>query len=141
MPNEIVYPSRSTQAVSWHDVTPRMGVAYDLFGNGKTAVKFNLGKYMQANSAANNDLDLNPIIRTAISTTRVWTDTNKDFVPNCDLANPEKNGECAAMDNRNLGKEVFDRTYEPPSLRAGARACTTGGWAFRSSRKWRRACR
>ena len=24
-----------------------MGVAYDLFGNGKTAVKFNLGKYMQ----------------------------------------------------------------------------------------------
>ena len=25
-----------------------MGVAYDLFGNGKTAVKFNLGKYMEA---------------------------------------------------------------------------------------------
>ena len=80
IPNEIVYPSRSTQGISWHDVTPRMGVAYDLFGNGKTAVKFNLGKYMQANSAANNDLDLNPIIRTAISTTRVWTDTNRDFV-------------------------------------------------------------
>jgi hypothetical protein len=110
---QIVYPARSTQGISWQDVTPRMGVAYDLFGNGKTAVKVNLGKYMQANSAANNDLDLNPIIRTAISTTRTWTDSNNDFVPNCVLANPEKNGECGAMDNKNLGKEVFDRTYDP----------------------------
>ena len=66
----IVYPSRSTQGISWQDITPRMGVSYDLFGNGKTAIKFNLGKYMEANSATNNDLDLNPIIRTAISTTR-----------------------------------------------------------------------
>jgi hypothetical protein len=110
---EIVYPSRSTQGISWNDVTPRMGVAYDVFGNGKTAIKFNLGKYMQAAPATNTDLDLNPIIRTAISTTRTWTDSNKDFVVNCDLSNPEKNGECAAMNNKNLGKEVFDRTYDP----------------------------
>src|SRR5580765_3755106 len=52
---EIVYPSRSTQGVKWDDVSPRMGVAYDLFGNGKTAVKFNLGKYMEAFSATNTD--------------------------------------------------------------------------------------
>jgi len=110
---EIVYPSRSTQQVKWHDVTPRMGVAYDVFGNGKTALKFNLGKYVQGVTAANNDLDLNPIIRTAISTTRTWADTNKDFVPNCDLVNTEKNGECGPMTNENLGKEVFDRTYDP----------------------------
>ena len=120
--SKIVYPSRSTQGISWQDITPRMGVAYDLFGNGKTALKFNLGKYMQANSAANNDLDLNPIIRTAISTTRVWTDSNKDFVPNCVLVNPEKNGECGAMDNKNLGKEVFDRTYD---------TAFTEGWGVR----------
>ena len=25
-----------------------MGVAYDLFGNGKTALKFNVGKYLEA---------------------------------------------------------------------------------------------
>jgi hypothetical protein len=110
---EIVYRSRSTQQVKWHDITPRVGVAYDLFGSGKTAFKFNLGKYMQGVTAANNDFDLNPIIRTAISTTRTWTDSNKDFVVNCDLANTEKNGECAAMNNKNLGKEVFDRTYDP----------------------------
>ncbi len=34
--------------MSVHDITPRLGVAYDLFGNGKTAVKVSLGKYVQA---------------------------------------------------------------------------------------------
>nr|AAY89272.1 hypothetical protein [uncultured bacterium BAC10-10] len=90
-----------------------MGVAYDLLGNGKTAVKFNLGKYMEAFSATNTDLDLNPLVRTVISTTRTWTDSNKDFVVNCDLVNPEKNGECAAMADKSLGKEVFQRSYDP----------------------------
>ncbi|HEY3043395.1 MAG TPA: carboxypeptidase regulatory-like domain-containing protein [Vicinamibacterales bacterium] len=110
---EIVYPSRSTQGVKWDDISPRMGAAFDLFGNGKTALKVNLGKYMEAFSATNTDLDLNPLVRTTISTTRTWTDSNKDFIANCDLANPEKNGECAAMDNKNLGKEVFQRSYDP----------------------------
>ena len=64
-------------ATSWNDITPRLGVAYDLFGNGKTAVKFNLGKYLEAITATNNDLDMNPLIRTAMSTTRGWTDTNR----------------------------------------------------------------
>ena len=34
--------------VSWKDVTPRLGVAYDLFGDGKTALKVSLSKYMVA---------------------------------------------------------------------------------------------
>ncbi|HEY3044439.1 MAG TPA: carboxypeptidase-like regulatory domain-containing protein [Vicinamibacterales bacterium] len=112
-PTLIDYPSRSTQGVSWNDVSVRTGAAYDLFGTGKTALKFNLGKYMEAFSATNTDLDLNPLIRNTISTTRTWTDTNKDFVPNCDLANKEKNGECAAMDNKNLGTANFTRSYDP----------------------------
>ena len=32
---------------SYKDITPRMGVAYDVFGNGKTALKFNVGKYLE----------------------------------------------------------------------------------------------
>src|SRR5439155_21775893 len=34
--------------VSWKDVTPRLGVAYDVFGDGKTAVKVSLNKFMVA---------------------------------------------------------------------------------------------
>ena len=112
-PVEIRYPSRSTQGVKWDDITPRMGVAYDLFGTGKTAIRMNLGKYMEAFSATNTDLDLNPLVRTTISTTRTWTDSNHDFVANCDLANPDKNSECGDMDNKSLGKEVFQRSYDP----------------------------
>ena len=114
MPKEIVYPSRSTTGVNWNDVTPRVGASYDLFGNGKTALKFNVGKYMEAYSASNlTDLDLGPLARTAVSTTRAWTDNNKDFVPNCDLTNPNKNGECGDQANKNLGE------LRQPSLRPG----------------------
>ena len=31
---------------AYNDITPRVGVAYDVFGNGKTALKFNWGKYL-----------------------------------------------------------------------------------------------
>ena len=111
-PNVIDYPSRSTQGVHWDDVTPRMGAAYDVFGTGKTAIKFNIGKYMEAFSATNTDLDLNPLIRNTISTTRVWNDTNNDHVVNCDLSNKNANGECLAMDNKNFDTANFTRSYD-----------------------------
>jgi hypothetical protein len=112
-PTELFFPSRSTPGYEWKDITPRIGVAYDLFGNGKTAVKFNLGKYVEAITASNNDLDMNPLIRTATNTTRGWTDVNRDFVPDCDLNNSAANGECARMDNQTLGQPVFTRSFDP----------------------------
>jgi len=121
-PEEVFYPSRSTPGYDWKDLTPRVGVAYDLFGNGKTAVKFNLGKYVEAITASNNDQDMNPLIRTATTTTRGWTDTNSNFVPDCDLNSPAANGECARMDNQNLGRPVFTRTFDPGYV---------GGWGTR----------
>ncbi len=118
MPTQICYPARSTPGVHWHDLTPRIGAAYDLFGNGKTAVKFNIGKYMQALTASNSDMDLNPLIRLNLQTTRTWDDRggkgiNGDFTPQCDLLNPAANGECGPMDNQNFGKEFFTRTFDP----------------------------
>ena len=34
------------QGPIWHDLSPRLGASYDLFGNGKTAVKVTLGRYV-----------------------------------------------------------------------------------------------
>src|SRR5207249_12222141 len=59
-PEVLFFPSRSTPGYDWKDITPRLGVAYDLFGNGKTAIKFNVGRYLEAITASNNDLDMNP---------------------------------------------------------------------------------
>jgi hypothetical protein len=114
--NIVDYPSRSTPGVHWSDLTPRMGASYDLFGNGKTALKVNLGKYMEAFSATNTDLDLNPLINTAISTTRSWLNpTNYNFNndPGCVLTNPAAQPDCGVMTNQNLGKPVFTRSYDP----------------------------
>ena len=120
-----------------------MGAAYDLFGNGKTAVKFNLGKYMEAFTATNSDLDLNPLIRTTLSTTRSWTDTNKDFVPNCDLVESQRRTASAApWTNQNFGKEVFTRTLRPrlhhrlghPPVQLGAGGVGPAGSRSRASR-------
>jgi hypothetical protein len=111
IPQVISFPSGSTQSVHWSDITPRMGVAYDLFGTGKTALKVNLGKYMEALSAL-NDNALNPLQRIATTTTRSWTDGNHDYIPQCDLANPNANGECGPMANKNLGTNTITRTWD-----------------------------
>ncbi len=118
----IDFPSRSTPGLAWNDVTPRAGAAYDLFGNGKTALKVNIGKYPNAIIVEDAVFDPNPLQRIALSTTRSWTDTNKNYVPDCNLANPAKNGECGADANQNFGRNVFSSTFDP--------AMTTG-WGTR----------
>src|SRR4030095_11618016 len=83
-----VFPA-TKNAPNWTNVNPRIGGAYDLFGNGTTAVKASLGRYTPYSIAA---VDI-PANNQANSTTRTWND-NGNYVPDCDLRNPLPNGEC-----------------------------------------------
>src|SRR5207237_10665306 len=89
-------PARSYAAVDqvlgWKDIDPRFGIAYDLFGTGKTALKANVGRYVAGETAATTRAN-NPVQQSITTTTRVWTDANRDFVPNCDLSIALQNGE------------------------------------------------
>ena len=103
-----------TDQLAWKDLTPKMGAAYDLFGNNRTALKVTLNKYLSGRQV---DALGNPVAGLVLQTTRNWTDTNNNFVPDCDLTNPADNGECRAMANPNFGKTVGATVYDPETLR------------------------
>jgi hypothetical protein len=101
--------SRSIATVSvrgYNDITPRFGLTYDLFGTGKTALKFNGGKYLEAATGDVIYSSNNPAARiiTRIGSgpagARGWTDGNRNLVVDCDLRNP------AAQDNLATGGDL-----------------------------------
>jgi hypothetical protein len=93
----------------YNDITPRVGLAYDVFGTGKTALKVNIGKYLQAAVNQTQYVINNPALdgrngrggpRFVTTTSRTWTDANGNFLPDCTILNP------LAQDNRATGGDV-----------------------------------
>ncbi|OLE84383.1 MAG: hypothetical protein AUF76_03470 [Acidobacteria bacterium 13_1_20CM_2_65_9] len=114
---------------SYKDISPRVGLAWDVFGTGKTSVKINAGKYLEAAQNSNTYSGSRPTSRLQTTTTRTWTDSNDNFVPDCDLLNPlaqnltASGGDvCAQISNLAFGQAVFDTTYNPALL---------NGWGVR----------
>lgn len=108
-----------TPQLAWKDVTPKMGAAYDLSGTGRTALKVSLNKYLTGRQL--DELG-NPVLELVHTTARVWVDANGNFVPDCDLVNPQANGECRVMANPAFGGTLPGTRYDPELLR---------GWGVR----------
>ena len=112
--------------ISWKDVTPKLGATYDLFGNGKTALKVTLNKYLEGMGttgfgAAQVTDAPNPLNRLsgtlAPFPTRTWADTNGNFAPDCNLQNYQANGECLALTGAAIfGTVVPGTSYDPDLL-------------------------
>src|SRR5687767_13489399 len=81
---------------AYNDFSPRVGLGYDVFGTGRTALKLRWGKYL---GFASNDAPFtstNPGATLVGSATRGWTDNDGDKVVDCDLLNNAAQGPTAA---------------------------------------------
>ena len=110
-----------------------------MFGNGKTALKVSLGKYLEGASVSNMAYNSNPALRIPFGgglcsgfggignpcVSRGWFDANFNNTPDCVLTNPLANGECGPIDNLQFGSNQ-------PSWCAGSiRNCSPGGAGVR----------
>ncbi len=97
-------PERTVAATKnnplFRSLNPRVGAAYNLFGDGRTAVKASIGRYVGVEIAPVS----NPAANMSLTTSRSWNDVNSNYVPDCDLRNPAAQGECGPWNDLGFGK-------------------------------------
>lgn len=124
---------------SYKDIAPRFGLAYDVAGRRKTAIKMTIGKYLEGAGVFGIYANTNPTLRMPQTTPvfgtpgvrRAWTDANGNFIPDCDLLNPaaqdlRANGGdlCGVISNVNFGQNVLTNSFDRRLL---------SGWGIRPS--------
>jgi hypothetical protein len=73
---ELRFPGASF--LRWHDITPRASIAYDVFGDGKTALKGGVARFVTGENIGTTRA-ANPMSRIVRTATAAWTDLNGDF--------------------------------------------------------------
>jgi hypothetical protein len=140
-PVAVVVPR--TDGTHYNDLTPRGAAVYDVFGNGRTALKFNFGKYLAAADGSSITGGLtNPLARFQTNSSpngtaggnagRSWTDTNSNFQVDCKVNgvipiiavdNSASGGDVCGAGNPNfLNFNAASTTYSPDVL---------SGWGVR----------
>ena len=127
---------RTVSVRGYDDVTTRWGAAYDIFGTGRTALKVNVGKYLDAATNDSNYTVNNPANRIRRTLSRSWTDNDGDRVVDCNVLEPlgqsptnsnpalRTPDSCGSLsgDSRLFGNRTPTSTVNPAVL---------GGWGVR----------
>jgi hypothetical protein len=107
----------------YNDITPRMGAAYDVFGDGKTSVKVSMSKYLETAQNGNQYTIGNPAVTYQQTTNRSWTDGNGNRIPDCNLMNPAAQNNlatggdnCGAWSNSNFGNPFVTTQVNPATM-------------------------
>lgn len=102
---------------NWRDIAPRIGAAYNLFGNGKTAVKAFLGRYVALERLNSYVTLTSPATAAVLSANRTWGDSNRNGIPDCVLTNTDANGECGRLSDSAFGQPKVTTTFADDVLR------------------------
>jgi hypothetical protein len=112
-----------TKNLNYKDITPKSQFAYDLFGDGRTALKVSLNKYLQGLGTTGGLVaSPNPIAVLNTTVTRNWTDANGNYVPDCNLLLPtaqdlRPGGDfCSAFNDSTFGRPTPNTTFDPELL-------------------------
>jgi hypothetical protein len=120
VPNRSVDFAELDNVPDWKNVSPRLGIAYDLFGNGKTALKVNIGRYLEGPNLTAFTRLANPAASIAVSAVRTWTSpctsavlaaggcTAADFIP--------LPSELGPLNQSTFGNSTIVTTYAPDAL-------------------------
>ena len=101
---------------NYHDIAPRLGLAYDLSGDGRTALKATWGRYIMAVGTSIAQI-VNPMEAIQISTSRAWMDLpfqggNGNFIPDCNFDDFTANGECGPVRDPEFGTPQIVQSYD-----------------------------
>ena len=138
LPTAIVIPE--TRGVdSYKDISPRMGLALDVFGQGRTVLKGSLGRFLDGAGTSGIYAGMNPTLRMPQTTpafgtagvTRAWVDANRDYAVDCNLFDSSAQdlrstgGDlCGVMSNTRFGRNLLTTSFDP---------AVAGGWGVRPS--------
>ena len=114
IPTERFFPG--LEKGNFKDLSPRLGVVYDLFGNGRTAIKASVNRYVGVGMTT-----VSGAVSALGSDTRQWTDRNNNFVPDGDPSNPLLNDELGPSTNGRFAQAFIPLRYDPDAFGYGVR--------------------
>jgi hypothetical protein len=108
------------RVTNWKDLSPRVGVAFDVFGDGKTAVKASVARYVAGTGLAAGGIvdNNNPETTVGLTDTRNWTDVDKNGSP-FNSAGVLQTNELTASTNPSFGRNVPSSTLTDPAVLDG----------------------